>query len=65
MSHAFKSLNYSLGVGIAIVMFILCVAMELVSGAIRKVLLGHAANTPRAHRPSARRPAGPRAPPHP
>lgn len=45
MSHAFKSLNYSLGVGIAIVMFILCVAMELISSAIRKVLLGHASNT--------------------
>lgn len=41
MSYAFKSLNYSLGVGIAIVMFVLCVAMELISGAVRKVLLGH------------------------
>lgn len=40
MSYAFKSLNYSLGVGIAIVMFVLCVAMELISGAVRKVLLG-------------------------
>ena len=50
MSHAFKSLNYSLGVGIALVMFVLCVAMELVSGAIRKVLLGHAGTSPRAGR---------------
>ena len=57
MSHAFKSLNYSLGVGIAIVMFILCVAMELVSGAIRKVLLGHTPDTSRstAKRATARR----------
>lgn len=63
MSHAFKSLNYSLGVGIAIVMFVLCVAMELVSSAIRKVLLGHASNTPRTtKRATARRAARAAAP---
>ena len=64
MSHAFKSLNYSLGVGIAIVMFILCVAMELISGAIRKVLLGHTATTGRtSKRATARRAAREATPP--
>ncbi len=55
MSHAFKSLNYSLGMGIAIVMFILCVAMELVSGAIRKVLLGHTSAAGRTSKRAAAR----------
>lgn len=55
MSHAFKSLNYSLGLGIAIVMFILCVAMELVSGAIRKVLLGHTSAAGRTSKRAAAR----------
>ncbi|MRG58890.1 phosphonate ABC transporter, permease protein PhnE [Agromyces sp. CFH 90414] len=40
MSHAFKSLNYSLGIGIAIVMFVLCVVMEIVSSLIRRAMLG-------------------------
>lgn len=40
MSYAFKSLNYSLGLGIALVMFALCVVMEIVSSAVRKAMLG-------------------------
>ncbi|MFK4731175.1 ABC transporter permease subunit [Agromyces mediolanus] len=39
MSHAFKSLNYSLGLGIAIVMFALCVLMEIISSAVRRAML--------------------------
>ncbi|RLQ84694.1 ABC transporter permease subunit [Mycetocola zhadangensis] len=40
MAHAFKSLDYSLGLGIAIVVFALCVAMEIVSSAVRTSMLG-------------------------
>ena len=42
MSYAFKSLNYSLGLGIAVVIFALCVVMEIVSSAVRTVMLGFA-----------------------
>lgn len=40
MSYAFKSLNYSLGLGIALVIFALCVAMEIVSSVVRRAMLG-------------------------
>ncbi|MBG6214414.1 MAG: ABC transporter permease subunit [Cryobacterium sp.] len=40
MSYAFKSLNYSLGLGIALVIFALCVIMEIVSSAVRTMMLG-------------------------
>ncbi|KRA24416.1 phosphate starvation-inducible protein PhoH [Microbacterium sp. Root61] len=40
MSFAFKSLNYSLGIGIAIVIFALCVVMEIISSTIRSAMLG-------------------------
>lgn len=40
MSFAFKSLNYSLGLGIALVMFALCVVMEVVSSVVRGAMLG-------------------------
>nr|WP_233613835.1 ABC transporter permease subunit [Leucobacter edaphi] len=40
MSNAFKSLNYGLGLGIALVIFVLCVLMELVSSAVRVGMLG-------------------------
>ncbi|WP_246205253.1 phosphonate ABC transporter, permease protein PhnE [Agromyces salentinus] len=40
MSFAFKSLNYSEGLGIAVVMFVLCVLMEIVSSVIRTAMLG-------------------------
>ncbi|UNK71527.1 ABC transporter permease subunit [Microbacterium sp. H1-D42] len=40
MSHAFKSLNYGLGLGIALVIFVLCVAMEIISSAVRVAMLG-------------------------
>ncbi len=40
MSFAFKSLDYSLGIGYAIVIFALCVLMEVVSSAVRAVMLG-------------------------
>ncbi|KRC61273.1 phosphate starvation-inducible protein PhoH [Agromyces sp. Root81] len=42
MSFAFKSLNYSLGLGIAIVMFVLCVVMEIISSVVRQAMLGGA-----------------------
>ena len=42
MSYAFKSLNYSLGLGIALVIFALCVIMEIVSSAVRTLMLGTA-----------------------
>jgi phosphonate transport system permease protein len=42
MSFAFKSLDYGLGLGIAVVLFVLCVAGELVSGAVRAWMLGSA-----------------------
>ncbi|SIN85906.1 phosphonate ABC transporter, permease protein PhnE [Agromyces cerinus] len=40
MSFAFKSLNYSEGLGIALVMFALCVVMEIVSSVVRQAMLG-------------------------
>lgn len=40
MSHAFKSLNYGLGLGYALVLFLLCVAMEMISSAVRVAMLG-------------------------
>ncbi|WP_022888815.1 phosphonate ABC transporter, permease protein PhnE [Agromyces italicus] len=40
MSFAFKSLNYSLGLGIALVMFALCIVMEIVSSIVRSAMLG-------------------------
>lgn len=42
MSHAFKSLNYSLGLGIALVIFGLCVLMEIISSVLRTAMLGRA-----------------------
>lgn len=42
MSYAFKSLNYGLGLGIAVVIFLLCVVMEIVSSAVRAAMLGDA-----------------------
>ncbi|MFK4789039.1 ABC transporter permease subunit [Microbacterium sp. ZW T5_56] len=43
MSYAFKSLNYGLGLGIALVIFLLCVVMEIVSSSVRAAMLGRAA----------------------
>jgi phosphonate transport system permease protein len=40
MSFAFKSLDYSLGIGYAIVIFALCVLMEIVSSSVRAAMLG-------------------------
>ncbi|HXH34797.1 MAG TPA: phosphonate ABC transporter, permease protein PhnE [Plantibacter sp.] len=40
LSLAFKSLDYSLGIGLAIVIFALCVVMEIVSSAVRTGMLG-------------------------
>ncbi|MCD2440801.1 ABC transporter permease subunit [Agromyces sp. SYSU K20354] len=40
MSFAFKSLDYGLGLGIALVMFALCVIMEVVSSVVRAAMLG-------------------------
>ncbi len=40
MSYAFKSLNYGLGLGIALVIFVLCVIMEIVSSVVRAAMLG-------------------------
>jgi phosphonate transport system permease protein len=42
MSYAFKSLQYGLGLGIALVIFILCVVMEIVSSVVRAAMLGSA-----------------------
>ncbi|POH57684.1 phosphonate ABC transporter, permease protein PhnE [Arthrobacter glacialis] len=42
MSYAFKAMDYSLGMGYAIVIFALCVLMEVVSSSVRSVMLGHA-----------------------
>ncbi|QEO14454.1 ABC transporter permease subunit [Agromyces intestinalis] len=50
MSFAFKSLDYSLGLGIAIVMFALCVVMEIVSSAVRTAMLGGQAASRRPRR---------------
>lgn len=48
MSSAFKSLDYSLGLGIALVIFVLCVAMEIVSSLVRAAMLGghHSSRNP-------------------
>jgi phosphonate transport system permease protein len=40
MSFAFKSLDYGLGLGYAVVIFVLCVVMEIVSSAVRATMLG-------------------------
>ncbi|PPI20203.1 phosphonate ABC transporter, permease protein PhnE [Rathayibacter sp. AY1B5] len=40
MSYAFKSLQYGRGIGIALVIFALCVAMEIVSSSLRTAMLG-------------------------
>ncbi|TFD83983.1 phosphonate ABC transporter, permease protein PhnE [Cryobacterium lactosi] len=40
MSYAFKSLEYGRGLGIAVVIFVLCVLMEIVSSTVRAVMLG-------------------------
>ncbi|WP_229054656.1 ABC transporter permease subunit [Aeromicrobium sp. Leaf350] len=40
MSQAFRSLNYGLGLGIALVIFGLCVVMEIVSSVVRAAMLG-------------------------
>lgn len=40
MSYAFKSLDYGRGLGIALVMFILCVVMEIISSTVRAAMLG-------------------------
>lgn len=42
MSYAFKAMDYSLGLGYAIVIFVLCVLMEVISSAVRSAMLGHA-----------------------
>lgn len=42
MSYAFKSLNYGLGLGIAVVIFLLCVVMEIISSLVRAAMLGDA-----------------------
>ena len=40
MSYAFSSLDYSEGMGIALVIFLLCVVMEIISSTIRAAMLG-------------------------
>ena len=40
MSFAFKSLDYGLGLGYAVVIFVLCVVMEIVSSSVRAAMLG-------------------------
>ncbi|MBF4580648.1 ABC transporter permease [Frigoribacterium sp. VKM Ac-2530] len=40
MSFAFKSLDYGLGLGYALVIFVLCVVMEIVSSSVRAAMLG-------------------------
>ncbi|ROS52414.1 phosphonate ABC transporter, permease protein PhnE [Frigoribacterium sp. PhB118] len=40
MSFAFKSLDYGLGLGYALVIFVLCVVMEIVSSSVRAIMLG-------------------------
>lgn len=40
MSFAFKSLDYGLGLGYALVVFALCVVMEVVSSSVRAAMLG-------------------------
>lgn len=45
MSYAFKALNYGRGLGIALVIFVLCVVMEIVSSAVRGAMLGETVQT--------------------
>ncbi|WP_217181117.1 phosphonate ABC transporter, permease protein PhnE [Streptomyces sp. AC495_CC817] len=45
MSYAFKALNYGKGLGIALVIFVLCVAMEIVSSLVRGAMLGQQRQT--------------------
>ncbi|WP_295010484.1 ABC transporter permease subunit [uncultured Microbacterium sp.] len=45
MSYAFKALNYGRGLGIALIIFVLCVVMEIVSSAVRGAMLGETAQT--------------------
>ncbi|MFD6698055.1 MULTISPECIES: phosphonate ABC transporter, permease protein PhnE [unclassified Microbacterium] len=45
MSYAFKALNYGRGLGIAVVIFVLCVVMEIISSAVRGAMLGETAQT--------------------
>ena len=45
MSYAFKSLNYGKGLGIALVIFILCIAMEIISSTVRGAMLGRQKHT--------------------
>ncbi|MFJ2553753.1 phosphonate ABC transporter, permease protein PhnE [Microbacterium sp. NPDC087591] len=45
MSYAFKALNYGKGLGIALVIFLLCVAMEIVSSLVRGAMLGQERQT--------------------
>jgi phosphonate transport system permease protein len=45
MSYAFKALNYGKGLGIALVIFVLCIAMEIVSSLVRGAMLGHEKQT--------------------
>ncbi|MDQ0728375.1 phosphonate ABC transporter, permease protein PhnE [Microbacterium sp. W4I20] len=45
MSYAFKALNYGKGLGIALVIFILCVVMEIVSSMVRGAMLGQQKQT--------------------
>lgn len=45
MSYAFKSLNYGKGLGIALVIFILCIAMEIISSTVRGAMFGRQKHT--------------------
>ncbi|MCT1479030.1 phosphonate ABC transporter, permease protein PhnE [Microbacterium sp. p3-SID336] len=45
MSYAFKALNYGKGLGIALVIFVLCIAMEVVSSLVRGAMLGEQRHT--------------------
>jgi phosphonate transport system permease protein len=45
MSYAFKALNYGKGLGIALVIFLLCIAMEVVSSMVRGAMLGRQKHT--------------------
>lgn len=58
MSHAFKGLQYGLGMGIALVIFLLCVAMEIVSSLVRTAMLGDTRRRTWADRFTAHRAAG-------
>ncbi|MFJ4175061.1 phosphonate ABC transporter, permease protein PhnE [Microbacterium sp. NPDC089696] len=45
MSYAFKALNYGKGLGIALVIFLLCIVMEIVSSMVRGAMLGQQKHT--------------------